>query len=230
MGWAVNEGYVEKNIIRTIEPPKVQEPIIEPFTKEEVQALLKACDVSKTWKNRSTTTNTRPTADRDRALILTLLDSGIRASELCGIKKADLDLTSNSIKVIGKGNKPRLVQIGRRTSQAIWKAMLSRLESMRDDDPVFAVGTNGNERPLTRFHLLTLLERLGERAGVKSVYPHRFRHSFAIAYLRNGGDVFTLQQLLGHSELAMVRRYARIAQTDCAVVHQRASPVDNWRL
>jgi integrase/recombinase XerD len=65
------------------------------------------------------------------------------------------------------------------------------------------------------------------RAGVATVCPHRFRHTVAISYLRHDGDLFTLQELLSHSAMAMVRRYARIARTDCARAHQKASPVNN---
>lgn len=83
---------------------------------------------------------------------------------------------------------------------------------------------------MSRDVLYRLLRRIGERGQVANVHPHRFRHTFAITYLRNGGDIFTLQTLLGHSTLDMVRHYARIAECDTERVHEIASPVDNWRL
>ena len=78
--------------------------------------------------------------------------------------------------------------------------------------------------------LRLLMAHLGNKAGVKKCHPHRFRHTFAITYLRSGGDVFTLQSLLGHSTLDMVQHYARIAEIDVQEAHRRASPADNWRL
>lgn len=78
--------------------------------------------------------------------------------------------------------------------------------------------------------LRQLLKSLAQKAKVRDCHPHRFRHTFAITYLRAGGDVFTLQALLGHSSLDMVRHYARIAEVDLANAHRKASPADNWQL
>jgi integrase/recombinase XerD len=232
--WADQEGFVEENIISTIEKPKANPPIIEPFTKDDVVLLVKACDISRTWKSRRDVANIRPTADRDRAIILTLLDTGVRASELCGIQFGDVNLTTHNIKIQGKGpgqgSKERMVYFGKRTGNAIWKCLVPRLDGIQDDDPLIVVGKDDDWRPMSRHVLGRLLKTLFKRTHVEGVYPHRFRHTFAITYLRNDGDVFTLQALLGHSDLTMVKRYARIAQIDCATTHRKASPVDNWRL
>lgn len=80
---------------------------------------------------------------------------------------------------------------------------------------------------MTNHGLLQFCYRLGERAGVADCHPHRFRHTFAIDYLRFGGDAYTLQSILGHSTMEMVRRYLKLAQADVAEAHRRASPVEN---
>lgn len=221
--WAAEEGLVPTNIIRTIEPPDPKPPTIDPFTQSQIEALLTACQHTRTDDGPA-----NAIADRNRLIVLLLLDTGLRASELCAITLDDIDLAANKIRVIGKGGKPRFVYFGKRTAKALWRHIAPRLTAA--DRRLFTVGPAADPRPLTRFHLRQILVRLGQRAGVPDVYPHRFRHTFAITYLRNGGDLFTLQELLGHSDLEMVRRYARIAQTDCARAHQKASPVDNWRL
>ncbi len=173
--WATDEGFVKTNIVRAIQPPAVSDTLIEPFSREDIEKLLKVCDRGKTWKTRAETSSERSTAVRDRALILTLLDTGVRASELADMEFGDLNMNTNSIRVKGKGPgrdaKERLVYIGKRTAQAIWKSLVPRMNDLHEDDLIFVVGYKDDLRPLTRQHLRKLVSRLGERAGSRR-YTH----------------------------------------------------------
>jgi len=205
---------------------------IHPLSMEEVEKLLKACDYAQERKpgNRSSYQAKRPTRKRDRAILLVLLDTGLRASELCNITTGDIDMEVGRIQVTGKGHKTRFVYMGKRSKQAVWSYLSERFprENPKKDETLF-VGQEGFHQ-LNRMALLNLLKRIGEKSGVMDTHPHRFRHTFAIEFLRNGGSVFTLQQLLGHSSLDMVQRYAEISQIDLEREHRKASPADNWRL
>lgn len=232
--WAEEELNVP-NPIKSVPQPKFTLPEIEPFTKEEIEALLKACDhrnEAKTDRRRKFTMR-RPTALRDRAIILVLLDCGLRASELCSLRVGDVELKTGKIMVrhgVGggaKGGKGRFVYMGKTTRKAVWRYLADREDGNDPEAPLFVTIEN---RLMNKDTLRQMIADMGKKANVNRAYPHRFRHSFAIAYLRSGGDIFTLKALLGHNSLEMVQHYARIAEVDVEQAHRKASPADNWRL
>ncbi len=229
---------VEFNVpdpMQGVPAPQYKEPPVEPFTKEQIEALLKVseyCREANTTERRRFVMR-RATARRDRALILTLLDTGLRASELCALKIGDVEQKTGKVDVkhgtLGgaKGGKGRTVYIGQGTRRALWRYLAERDDGEDANAPLFVGKFN---RPLNADSLRHVVVELGKKAEVSKCHPHRFRHTFAITYLRSGGDVFTLQALLGHNSLDMVQHYARIAEIDIQQAHRRASPADNWRL
>jgi len=107
---------------------------------------------------------------------------------------------------------------------------MPRMSSMRQDDYVFTVGDDDLPRKMERDTLYKLISDIGEKAGIEKAYPHRFRHTFATEYIRNGGDSFKLKILLGHSSMEMVERYVHLVKGDCAEDHASSDPADNWRI
>lgn len=233
-GWLQVE-FQFPNPAKEISAPKFQKHPVETFSKEEVERILKACVYSRESKTeeRKKFVMRRPSANRDQAIVLMLLDTGLRATELCSLIINDVDLKTGKVTVRhgiaggAKGGKGRTVYLGKVSRKAVWRYLASREDGDDPDAPLFI---SHAERPFNKDSLRVLINRLGSRAEVKQTYPHKFRHTFAITYLRSGGDVFTLQSLLGHGSLDMVRHYAQIAEVDVAQAHRKASPADNMRL
>lgn len=226
--WLVREELAKENIVRRITPPKAEQKDVIPLTEQEIRLLLAALNRSKVYqRGGQPVDHALGTMERNRAIILLMLDTGIRASELCDLRIEDLDTRNHRIFIKkGKGMKERTLPFSPRTGQMIWRYTASRRDT-RPEDPLFASKLN---RPMTRNKLAETFAAIGKRAGVPNFHPHRLRHTFAIQLLRNGGNVFSLQQMLGHSTLEMVRHYVRLAQVDIDQMHRRASPVENMRL
>ena len=210
--WLKRSGFVDDNVFARV--PLVRRPLLlkPPYSTAEVQALLDS-------QNRSTHSGTR-----NYALLLFLLDSGVRASECVALTLDELDWgRSRAFIRHGKGEKQRWVGFGATTAAALGD-YLARFRGVVSG-PLFL--TTGRV-PMTSGHsLCVILQRLGDHAGVAGVHPHRFRHTFATWAIESGAREIDVQMLLGHSDLTMTQRYARTYTSEKAVLaHPALSPVN----
>lgn len=212
--WFVSEGFLERSPFQGLPLPKVRASQIQPLSDAHVTSLLDA--VKKTSSPK-----------RNLAIVLLLLDCGLRATELCSLRMKDLDVEVRRCYVLGKGNKHRSVFFGRTTAKALWQYL--RSERRGSDDFVF-YGERGRKakEPLTRNGLQQLIGRLATTAGVRAVRcsPHSLRHTYAISFLRAGGNVFTLREALGHTNLQMTQKYVVVAEADVEAQSKLFSPMD----
>lgn len=226
--WAVRFEYARLNVVRQVVPPKPEKREIVPFTEDDLRRILDALVYTRPYARpgKRSSRHRLPDAERNRAIILLLVDTGLRAAELCQLRIRQVDLRNRYVLPFGKGDKERLIPFSPRTGQALFKYLAPRKDETIDA-PLFATSTG---HAMDRTQLLKLLKTAGARADVPDCHPHRFRHTFAISYLRNGGDAYTLQRILGHTTMDMVKTYLAIAQVDLDRGHRLASPVEHWRL
>jgi integrase/recombinase XerD len=197
-----------RNPMAKVKPPRVPENVLEPVALEDVARLLDACKGGQH-------------ADRDRAIFLLLLDTGVRAMEFCRMTLADVDLGSGAITIPrSKSGKPRTVFIGRKSR----RALRAYLRTRRDNSPALFVSAFADR--LTYSGLREILRRRSMDAGIEEPTLHQFRRAFALNFLRNGGDVYTLQRLMGHSDLSVLRRYLKLTDQDTQAAHAKYSPAD----
>lgn len=231
--WAARNAYLEghprpdNNKVR--KPPQA---VVTPFTRDEVRKLLKACEYTKEINSdgKRSYSMKRPTHLRDRAIILMLLDTGLRVGEMCRLTIADVNLASAEITIkpylSGLKSKGRHLYLGGTAREALWHYLTTRKKDYKDQ-PLFKTMQRG---ALDRHAVGRLLDEMGKRAGVPNCHPHKFRHTYAIEALRNGMDIFTLKTNMGHSSFQMVNYYLSIAQSDQKAAQEKNSPADRWRL
>jgi integrase/recombinase XerD len=157
-------------------------------------------------------TGVSPRALRDRALVELLYGAGLRISEALGAAKTAVDLDGQTVRVIGKGNKERIVPLGRPAVEAVRRYLaLGRPHLDRRHRPDLFLNARGGA--LTRAGAFLILRRLAEKAGLEPgrVHPHLLRHSFATHLLEGGADLRSVQEMLGHADLATTERYTHIS-------------------
>ena len=198
--FAHDEGFVTNRPDHAIPRPKAAKPDIRPFTKIELRQIADSTirTAPASTERRTIFTMRRATGLRDRAIVLTLIDTGMRARELVRLKHGDFNQAVGELHIrpfeTGKTT-PRTLPLGGNAQQALWKYLAGRSGQLYSDSPLFAP----RRREMTYNGLRQMLTHLGKRAKVPGVHAHRFRHSFAYWYLMNGGDGFSLQRLLGHA-------------------------------
>lgn len=214
--WLLAEEYVRRDPFARVKQTKQEDKAKETFSPDEVERLLASCD------------RKRLTGARDYAIMLLLFSTGLRASELVGLRMEDIDSDKSLIMVRrGKGGKFRVVPLSRTVERALDK-YLDHPQRQCHTAATAVLLTDVGE-PFRLAGLQTTLERRGLQAGVHT-NPHKFRHSAAIQYLRSGGRIESLKAMLGHTTLDMTLHYARIAGVDLVAAHETADPVRSLKV
>ncbi len=213
--WLEKRRLIAENPMRMIEPPRLPARQPRHILPDDVMRLL-ATTASGGWLDL-----------RDRAIILILWDSGLRAGELCGLTLSNLDLGKGLVLIhSGKGEKDRWVALGNAARDAL-RDWLAAREGRATCDRLF-IGQHGG--PLTRHGLALMLRRRAKAAGIdRPIGPHTFRHGFAVAYLNNGGKIHNLRRLLGHTTLRSTEVYLSVADREAVADHAQASPGDHLK-
>ena len=196
--WMVLEGMVTDNPCDKVESPKLGVYLPDVLSEDEVSAIIDSVDLS-TWQGL-----------RDRAVLEVLYGCGLRVSEAVGLRISSLYMKEGFIRVIGKGNKERIVPIGDMAVSAITDYLSARpvVPASKDDDVLFL---NRLGTPLSRVSMFSMIKKQALIADIrKDISPHTFRHSFATHLIERGADLRVVQEMLGHESITTTEIYTHV--------------------
>jgi len=211
--YLLREGRIDSDPTLEIESPRLGKPLPKSLSEDDVETLLAAPVTDK------------PLGLRDKAMLEVLYATGLRVSELVGLAIAQIDLNQGLVKVVGKGNKERLVPLGEEAvdwiEQYITSARADLLSGQRSDS-LFVTARGG---PLTRQAFWHNLKKYVAATGIRAnVSPHTLRHAFATHLLNHGADLRAVQMLLGHSDLSTTQIYTQVARERLKQLHGQHHP------
>lgn len=198
--WLEDEEYVAKNPVKKIKKVKQEKKLKKAFSFDEIEKLKLGCKTK-----------------REIALVEFLLSTGVRADELVNSKLADLDIENGQLKVLGKGNKQRIVYL----NSSAKVRLIDYLKSRKGDSKYIF---SGEQRPydgITADHLRKIIRDIGKNVGVKDVHPHRFRRSCATVAHRRGMPIEEIQKMLGHEDIGTTQIYVQVDTEDVRKSHQK---------
>lgn len=196
------DGYIENDPTELLESPRLGEHLPEVLSTKEVDQLEASIDLSK------------KEGQRNLAIIEVLFSCGLRVSELVNLKLSDLYLQEGYIRVVGKGNKERLVPISEKAIRELGNWFYDRNEMVIKPGEQDYVFLNRRGAHLTRTMILIMIKRQAVEAGIKkTISPHTLRHSFATALLEGGADLRAIQSMLGHEDIGTTEIYTHLDTT-----------------
>ncbi len=211
--WLYAEGHTKENRLKYLKLPRAPTRIIQPLSTDEIKKVVGSI-------NRSSVTGWR-----NYAILITFLDTGLRISELAGITLGQVNFEAGYVRVMGKGAKERIVPIGR----FVQRTLLRYCEDVRPilgNSNCDALFLSRMGEPITTNAIKLAFSRLAKSSGIARLHAHLCRHTFAINYLLNGGDIFSLQEILGHTTLDMVRHYLHFTSSQITSQQHKYSPMD----
>lgn len=210
--------FIDRNPIKFVKQPKAEKKIMRTFTAQEIKLILNSFDRSDYY------------GMRDYTIVSLMFSSGLRKREITSIEMNDFTIGGDMLKVHGKGAKERLIPIGRAMSRILKQYRTSREDFLtvnRYSSPFLFVSRQGT--PLSIFTMQDIFYRIKDELQIpgERVSCHTWRHTFAKNYLLNGGDIFSLQKIMGHADIATTKQYLNLNENEVKAQHAKFNPLDN---